>query len=139
MPELELHATANAELVVGPADLASALPLAAGDAFPRVFATARMIALMEIASARVLQPSLRNGQLSVGVSMEVAHTAPTPVGATVTATARYVGMEGKFFVFEVIATDAGGEIGRGRHQRAIVDAARLENAAARRVDPSVRG
>lgn len=125
--------TACARLIVGAGDLASSLPLTPGDAFPAVFATARMVALMEIAAARVLQPHLAEGQLSVGVGVEITHSAPTPAEAEVTATARYLGRDGKLFDFEVVATDAGGEIGRGRHKRAIVDARRLESTAARRV------
>src|SRR5882757_7490781 len=132
MTEPILDSTATAEVVVSAGDLASALPLNPGDAFPAVFATARMVALMEIASARLLQPCLSAGQLSVGVSVEVTHSAPTPPGATVIATARYLGRDAKLFLFEVVATDAGGEIGRARHKRAIVDTARLEGSAARR-------
>lgn len=105
MIELTLDSTATTELVVAASDLASALPLDSRDAFPAVFATARMVALMEIASARLLQPVLAPGQLSVGVSVEVIHSAPTPPGATVTATARYIGRDGKLFAFEVVASD----------------------------------
>src|SRR6188474_855275 len=122
MIEAALNSTASATLVVSSNDLASALPLELQDAFPAVFATARMVALMEIASARLLKPCLGEGELSVGVSVEVTHSAPTPEGATVTATARYLGREGKLFVFDVMAKDAGGEIGRARHKRAIVNA-----------------
>jgi predicted thioesterase len=136
MIEPALNATASARLVVGAADLASAVSLEPRDAFPAVFATARMVALMEIASARVLHQSLGDGEMSVGVSIEVSHTAPTPVGATVTATARYAGREGKLFLFEVTASDAGGDIGRGWHKRAIVNAVRLESGAARRNTPT---
>jgi fluoroacetyl-CoA thioesterase len=132
MIEPELNSTASAELVVGPADLASSLSLEPHDNFPAVFATARMIALMEVASARLLLPSLGSGELSVGVSVDVSHTAPTPLGALVTATARYLGREGKLFLFEVAAHDPGGEIGKGLHKRAIVSAERLESGAAKR-------
>ena len=131
-----IGSTASAQLVVGPADLASALPLDADDAFPAVFATARLVALMEIAAARLLRPFLAGGELSVGVSIEVTHSAPTPPGGTVTATARYVGRDGKAFVFEVVATDAAGEVGKGRHKRAIVSVERLLNAANRRSAPT---
>jgi len=131
--EPELNATATAEIVVGPEDLASALPTEMGDAFPAVFATARMIGLMEIAAARVLQSLLGPGELSVGVTVDVTHSAPTPPGAQVIATARYAGREGKLFLFEVSASDPGGEIGRGWHKRAIVTSERLQNAAARRL------
>jgi predicted thioesterase len=133
MPEPELNTTATAELVVGPADLASSISTeGGGDKFPAVLATARMIALMETAAARVLQPLLDPGELSVGVTVDITHVAPTPPGALVTANARYTGREGKLFVFEISAQDEGGEIGRGSHKRAIVETERLQRAAATR-------
>lgn len=131
--EPEMNATATAQRVVGPEDLASALPLEMGDAFPAVFATARMIGLMEIAASRVLLPLVGPGEMSVGVTVDVNHTAPTPLGATVTATARYAGRESKLFLFEVSVSDPGGEVGRGWHKRAIVSTERLLSGAARRV------
>lgn len=133
MSEPIFNSIASAELVVAPSDLAAALSADPHDAFPAVFATARMVALMEIASARLLRPHLAEGELSVGVKVDVLHSAPTPLGAKVTATARYLGREGKLFVFEVIATDSGGEVGRARHKRAIVNVERLQNSAKRRV------
>jgi predicted thioesterase len=124
MTEPALDSAAAAELVVTDGDLASAWPLAAAAAFPAVFATARMTALMEIASARRHRPCLSPGQFSVGVSIDATHSAATPPGATVTATARFLGRDGKLFCFEVVARDAGGDIGRATHKRAVVDAAR---------------
>ena len=131
--ELELNTTGTAQLVVGPNDLASSISAETGDEFPAVFATAKMVALMEIAGSRVLQPLLEPGELSVGVTVDITHTAPTPPGAQVTATARYAGREGKLFLFEVSASDPGGEIGRGWHKRAIVTSERLQSGAAKRV------
>ena len=131
--EPELNATATDELVVGPEDLASSLPIEMGDSFPQVLATARMVALMEIAASRVLKHLLGPGELSVGVTVDINHTAPTPLGAKVTATARYAGREGKLFLFEVSAADPGGEVGRGWHKRAIVTSERLLAGAAKRV------
>ena len=132
MPELEIGATATAELVVGPADLASSISNEYGDAFPAVLATARMVALMETAAARAMQSLLGPGELSVGVTVDITHTAPTPPGVLVIATARYTGREAKLFVFEISAHDEGGEIGRGSHKRAIVETERLQRAAAKR-------
>jgi len=131
--EPELNATATAQLIVGPQDLASSISVETGDQFPAVLATARMVALMEIAASRVLKPLLRPGELSVGVTVDITHTAPTPPGAQVTTTARYAGREGKLFLFEVSASDPGGEIGRGWHKRAIVTSERLQSGAAKRV------
>jgi len=130
--ELEPNATGTATLIVGPQDLASSIASVTGDSFPPVFATARMIALMEVAASRVLVPLLGPGALSVGVTVDINHTAPTPLGAEVTATARYAGREGKLFLFEVICADKGGEVGRGWHKRAIVSSERLQSGAAKR-------
>ena len=123
----------TAEMIVGVVDLASSLSVNATDDFPKVFATARMVALMEIAAARLLQPTLEDGELSVGVSVDITHSAPTPLGARVTATARYLGREGKLYLFEVVAEDEGGEVGRGTHKRAIVNSERLKAGANKRM------
>src|SRR5262249_40111053 len=127
--------SASAEIVAGDGDLASAFRPAPTDDFPRVFSTARMVALMEIAASRILQASLGAGEMSVGVTIETTHVAATPPGARVRAHARYIGRggrDGKFYAFEVFAEDEKGEIGRGKHSRAIVERARLEASAAKR-------
>ena len=64
---------AQAELTVQFADTAKALALEVDDDFPAVFATSRMIALMELAAARLMRPLLKDGELSVGVSLDVRH------------------------------------------------------------------
>jgi fluoroacetyl-CoA thioesterase len=133
MSDPPIGATAAAELHVRPTDLASALRFEPGDAFPPVFATARMVALMEVAAARILAPHLEPGEFSVGVSVDATHTAATPEGATVRAEARYLGREGKAHLFEVIVSDAGGEVGRATHRRAVVSGERLVVGARRRV------
>jgi predicted thioesterase len=50
----------------------------------------------------------------------------------VAVTARYLGSEGKLHRFEIDASDPGGEIGRCRHDRAIVSTERLLAGARRR-------
>jgi len=71
--------TAEASFTVQAADTARALSISPEDQFPEVFATSRMIALMELAAARLMKSDLKDGELSVGVSLNVRHTAPTPV------------------------------------------------------------
>lgn len=129
---MDVGDTAEASFVVQPADTARALSISPHDAFPDVFATSRMIALMELAAARLMKPELKDGELSVGVSLDVRHTAPTPVGATVRAVATYLGPEGKLYRFRVEAFDDAGPIGDGEHTRAIVATERLLAGAARR-------
>ncbi len=132
MSEPLLNSTASARLKVAPSDLANTLNFEPGDSFPPVFATSRMVALMEVAAARVLGPHLAAGEVSVGVSIDVVHTAATPPGATVTATAKFVGRDGKLFLFELSAADDAGEIGKGTHKRAIVASERIVAGAAKR-------
>jgi predicted thioesterase len=126
------HAQASHTHVVGPDDLASVLDVDPDNRYPAVFATTRMIGMMEIAAAKCLVPLLAPGELSVGVVVDVVHTAATLPGAPVTATARFLGMVGKRFRFEVVATDPGGEVGRGHHERAIVAVDRLLDGARKR-------
>jgi fluoroacetyl-CoA thioesterase len=132
--EPEIGASAAVKLVVRESDCASALKLSDDprDNFPAVFATTRMIAFMELAGARLLHPLLQPGEMSVGAHVNVSHTAATPIGAKVTASATYRGRDGKLFVFDVIAHDPGGVIGRGTHKRAIVSRDRLMAGAAKR-------
>ncbi|KAF9885592.1 hypothetical protein FE257_012798 [Aspergillus nanangensis] len=128
-----LNTTRTYDLVVQPGDLASEIvPSGTTDKFPCVLATARLVAFMEVAAARLLQPYLESNQLSVGTRVDISHSAPTPVGAKVTATATFVGVKGKVYLFDVSAEDEAGEIGRGVHERAIVDVERLEKGAAKR-------
>jgi fluoroacetyl-CoA thioesterase len=132
MSEPALNSSVSARLVVGDHDLASALRFEPGDEFPPVFATSRLVALMEVAAARLLRPHLGPGELSVGTLVDIVHTAATPLRGTVTATATFVGREGKLFVFEISASDDAGEVGRGTHKRAIVSSERLVASASKR-------
>jgi hypothetical protein len=60
-----------------------------------------------------MRPALQPGQLSVGVSLNVKHTAATPVGVRVRAVATYERNDGKLFIFKVEAFDDAGLAGEG--------------------------
>lgn len=122
----------RAALAVTGADLATVLAQEVRDTYAPVFATARMVGLMEVAASRAMREALQDGEVSVGVSLEVVHRAATPLGSTVTAEATLLKIEGNRFVFDVVARDEGGEIGRGTHARAIVSSERLVRGAQRR-------
>ena len=101
----------------------TAIALGSGDL--RVFATPRMIALMEQAACEALSGLLPEGATSVGVRVDVRHVEPSPVGAVVTATARVTSVDGDRITFEVKAThqhDVPVVIGSGTHVRVAVDA-----------------
>lgn len=129
---MEPGATWKFRYVVAAGDTAAALNRVTGDTFPAVLATTRCIALLELAAGHLLLPLQKPGELSVGVTVDVKHTAATPVGAWVDAEATFRGQEGKLYSFDVVARDPGGECMRGVHKRAIVSEARLLESAAKR-------
>ena len=130
---LEPGETAEAEFVAGDGDMASALSFSPEDSFPEVFATSRMIALMEWAAARLMKRIVQPQQLSVGVGVYIKHLAATPNNTRVSAVATFLGTEGKLYKFKVEAFDPAGKIGDGEHTRAIIDAERLVSAAQKRI------
>lgn len=125
--------SATAAFVATDRDMASALSVSSEDSFPEVLATSRMIALMELAGARLMKRMLEPQQLSVGVGVCIKHLAATPNNTEVTAVATFLEMEGKLFKFKVEAFDPAGKIGEGEHTRAVIDESRLLSGAQKRI------
>ncbi|MDR1800186.1 MAG: thioesterase family protein [Bifidobacteriaceae bacterium] len=116
MSSIEPGLTASASVTVGTAQTAAAV----GSGSLAVLATPALVALMEQAACACLEGRLELGQTSVGVAIEVAHTAASPVGARVTATAQVVAVDGRRVEFTVTAADGAGQVGHGTHCRVIV-------------------
>jgi len=98
-----------------------------------VLATPVMITLMERAAYILLEDLIEEGQTSVGTSINVSHTAASPVGITVEIEAKIISVKGRSITFDVSASDEGGEIGKGTHTRVIVDGGKLLEKAKRRI------
>lgn len=125
--------TRSVSTVVSDAMTARAFATRPGENYPAVLSTPILISELERVCADMLVPLLADGEVSVGVSVFVQHLAPTPVGVTVTSHARFVEQEGRIFWFDVWSDDPGGEIGRGKHGRALVRLSAIEaRAGARR-------
>ena len=77
-----------------------------------VFATPALVALAE-----------KTCWMSVAVELE--HTAPTPVGMTVTCESELTAVEGRKLVFKVSLHDEKGPVGGGVHERFIVNDAKF--------------
>ena len=137
-----------------PIDLASLIPIGASAArsvtvtrdmtvahfhpgLPEVYGTPMMIYLMEVAAAEAIQPHLPEGWISVGSEVNVRHLAATPVGLTVTATARVTRVSDGTIAFLVDAHDGVEKIGEGTHVRAPVELARFEKRFRRKGPPLV--
>jgi len=96
-----------------------------------VFATPSMVALMEQAASELLEECLEEGETSVGTLVEVKHLAATPLGRTVTATAKVELVSGRKVEFTIIAHDGVNEIGTGRHERVMIDIEKFMNKVGR--------
>ena len=95
----------------------------------KVFATPAMIRLIEEAAAELVEKNLPPESTSVGISININHTAPTPLNMKVRAEVKIVSVEGRKIIFEVVAFDERGEIGRGTHERFIVDKKKFQSKA----------
>ena len=92
---------------------------------PPVFATAYMVAFIEWACLEMLKAHLDPGEGSVGTHVDVSHAAATPIGMIVTAEVELVAVEGRKLRFQVTCHDEADEIGRGFHERFIIDRAKF--------------
>lgn len=92
----------------------------------RTFASPIMIALMEEAAVDCVESRLPPGHESLGVRLDVEHIAPTPVGQPVTATAELLNVSGRRLTFRIEARDHRDVIGKGTHERVVVDSQRFE-------------
>lgn len=90
-----------------------------------VFATPAMIALMENAAMMAVAPYLDEGASTVGIEMATSHIKASPIGATITASAELISVEGRKLSFRVKAWDEQSVIGEGNHTRFVVDRERF--------------
>lgn len=103
--------------------------LALGSGSLNVFATPAMIRLIERAAAELVEKNLPPESTSVGISINIKHTAPTPIGMSVRAEVEIISVDGRKIIFDVAAFDGRGEIGRGVHERFIVDRKKFQSKA----------
>ncbi len=130
--EIVLGKTGSVSMVVSERETARVVGSGSAD----VFATPMMIALMEKAACKAIAAGLEPGQTSVGTSINVSHTAASPIGSTVTATATISSISGRKIEFDITADDEAGEIGNGAHTRMIVDEGKFLSKAEKRLNNS---
>lgn len=91
----------------------------------KVFATPAMCALMEEAACAAVNEHLESGSGTVGVSLNITHDRATGMGDTVTATAVLTAIAGRKLTFSVEARDSKGVIGKGTHERFVINNAKF--------------
>src|SRR5437763_3595093 len=98
-----------------------------------VLATPAVLALVERAAVAALHGRLPDGRTTVGASVTMEHLAPTPLGASVTAAARLIAVDGRRLSFEFEVSDPAGIVARGTLLRAVVDRTRFAESARSRL------
>ena len=90
-----------------------------------VFATPALVALAEKTCWMSVAAALDEGCGTVGTRLELEHSAPTPVGMTVTCESELTAVEGRKLVFKVSLHDEKGPVGGGVHERFIINNAKF--------------
>jgi len=122
MHAIPLGAKGIFTLVVAPEHLANRFKDAM---LPPVLATPIMVLVMENAALNAVRAYLEPGESALGTVVDIRHFAATPVGQQVTAEAEVTEVDGRRIVFAVTARDEVEEIGRGSHERMVIDLRRL--------------
>ncbi|MBY0381858.1 MAG: thioesterase family protein [Xanthobacteraceae bacterium] len=125
----EIHPGLKGEytLLVQPDHLASKFK---DDLLPQVLATPMMILAMENAALNAIRPCLEPNESAVGSSININHLAATPVGHKVRGFAEVTKVDGKRIEFKISAHDEVEEIGRGTHERIVINLARFNERLA---------
>jgi fluoroacetyl-CoA thioesterase len=89
---------------------------------PDVFGTPFLVGLFEGVSAELMAPHLAPGEQSVGIGMNLKHTAPTPLGMEIRARTEVTAVDGRKLTFKVEAFDEKEKIGEAVHERFIINA-----------------
>jgi fluoroacetyl-CoA thioesterase len=89
---------------------------------PEVFATGFLVGFLEWACIQAINPHLDwPGEQTVGIHIDVSHTAATPAGFLVTAKVKLIEVDGRRLLFEVEAHDGMDLISKGKHERFVIN------------------
>lgn len=100
---------------------------------PHVFATGFMVGFLEWACIRAVKPYIDwPNEQTVGIHVNVSHSAATPPGLEVTARVKLVEVDGKRLIFEVEADDGVDMISQGTHERFVISKTRFEDKVQRK-------
>jgi len=122
MRQIPLGARGTFAIVVKPEHLANQFKDAM---LPPVFSTPVMVMVLENAALNAIRAYLDAGESAVGTRIEVRHLAATAAGMRVTGEAEVSEVNGRRVSFRVTARDEREEIGRGTHERLVIDLARF--------------
>lgn len=86
-----------------------------------VLSTPAMITFMEKTAKQCVQSKLPEGDITLGTSVDVKHLSPAPIGEDLKVTAQLTEINGRRLTFKVKAIWRNEVVGKGQHERFIVD------------------
>lgn len=86
-----------------------------------LLSTASLVALMQEASAQLLDAKLPEGFITVTQMVQVFHEKPSHIGSFITVIVEVTAFDGNKIQLSMTALDDYGSIGYGSHNRAIVN------------------
>ncbi|MGB5983686.1 MAG: thioesterase family protein [Desulfobacterales bacterium] len=102
-----------------------------GAVMPEVFATGYLVGLLEFACIRFINPHIDwPREQSVGIGIQISHSAATPPGFTIRVEGRLEAVEAKKLTFSLKAHDGVDQITTGTHERFIINAEKFNQGVA---------
>lgn len=97
-------------------------------AMPRVLATGFMVGLFEWACIQAINPHIDwPEEQTVGIHINLSHTAATPPCLTITVKGKLEEVEGRKLSFSLVADDGVDKISEGTHDRFVINAAKFND------------
>jgi fluoroacetyl-CoA thioesterase len=87
----------------------------------RVFSTPSMCLFAEMAAHKLVEPHLKAGQGQVGLTVNIRHMAPTPIGKRVRAEVELTAIDRRKLTFHVNIHDDTEQVGEVTHERFVID------------------
>src|SRR5918997_1479097 len=87
----------------------------------KVFSTPSMCLFAEMTSHKLVAPHLKPGQGQVGLTVNIRHMAPTPIGKMVRAEVELTGIDRRRLTFQVKIFDDVEQVGEVSHERFVID------------------
>ena len=101
---------------------------------PKVLATGFMVGLIEWTCIQAINPHIDwPREQTVGIGVNLTHSAPTPPGLTVTLRARLDAVAGRKLVFSLLADDGIEKISEGTHERFVINADKFNAKASQKL------
>ena len=120
--EIKVGRKGSKEEIVTKDKVASAV----GSGSVAVYATPCLVLLAEATCKDCVAPFLEEGMTTVGTSVCIEHIAATPMDMRVCCECKLTEVDGRRLVFEVSCFDEAEQVGRGTHERVIINQEKFE-------------